>query len=42
MLKAYQKAFACFSEDEISILEGVILEPVAPRAINDHHASALR
>ena len=31
LLKAYQKVFACFFENEISILDGVILEPAAPR-----------
>jgi len=34
ILEAYRKAFAGFSEEEMAILDGVILEPVR-RKIND-------
>ena len=32
VLSAYRKAFSGFSEEELSILDGVILEPVARRS----------
>jgi hypothetical protein len=31
VLKAYQHPFAGFSDDEMAILDGIILEPVAGR-----------
>jgi len=31
VLKAYQQAFAGFSEEEMMILDGIVLEPVAKR-----------
>ena len=31
VLKAYQQAFAGFSEEEMMILDGIVLEPVVKR-----------